>query len=387
MKTYKHIEDYIEVIAGVRDPITNHVTVSFLATSPISLARYDVKIVESFAEQVSNRIAFTDRQADLAVKLVLKYERQLAKLGVDAAPASKPEFRIPLRQMDRTSRIWREDDSILVKFPYVESQVTAFKEAAKYSQGSICWDRDLRVWRMALTEYNVNWAYSFGINHNYEIDSSVKELMDLILECEKTEYKIELTIVDQKLKIVNAASALINYVNSTLGGFDLDNIYNLIDHADILGYTIDPAIEEAAIASSSPRMYNLMINKDSKIGANDVERNFLDVIQYAERTNRWPIHIYEPNLSDYLLGLAREHLGDAVISITGQESPDVSQSKVVHFTKYHTRWSHRIPLLLSSAGMLYGGEKQLLIDRAEKVVYFAHDVYNKSSRGARSVAG
>jgi hypothetical protein len=37
--------------------------------------------------------------------------------------------------------------------------------------------------------------------------------------------------------------------------------------------------------------------------------------------------------------------------------------------------------------MLYGGEKQLLIDRAEKVVYFAHDVYNKASRGARPIAG
>jgi len=387
MKTYKYIEEYIEVIAGVRDPITNHVTVSFLATSPISLARYDVNIVSSFADQVSNRIAFTDKQADLAVKIVLKYERQLAKLGVDVAPANTPEFRIPLRQMDRTSRIWREGDSVLARFPYIESHVAAFKEAAKESQGFIKWDRDLKVWRMALTEYNVNWAYSFGVNNNYEIDPTVRELMDLIIECENTDYKIELVVVDDKLEIVNAAPELVNYINDKLGGFDLDNLYNLIDYADILGYTIDPAIEEAAIASSSPRMYNLMINKDSKIGASDVERNFIDVIKYAEQTNRWPIHIYEPNLSDFLLGLARQHLGDAVISITGQESPDVSQARVVHFTKYQSRWQHRIPLLLSSAGMLYGGEKQLLIDRAEKVVYFAHDVYNKSSRGARPIAG
>jgi hypothetical protein len=387
MKTYKHIEDYIEVIAGVRDPVTNHVTVSFLATSPISLARYDVNIVSSFADQASNRIAFTDKQADLAVKIVLKYERQLAKLGVDVAPANTPAFRIPLRQMDRTSRIWREGDSILARFPYIESHVAAFKEAAKDSQGSVKWDRDLKVWRMALTEYNVNWAYSFGVNNNYEIDASVRELMDLIIACENTKYKIELVVVGDQLEITNAAPELVEHVNNKLGGFELANLYNLIDYADILGYTIDPAIEEVAIASSSPRMYNLMINKDSKIGASDVERNFADVIQYAEKTNRWPIHIYEPNLSDFLLGLAREHLGDTVISITGQESPDVNQARAVHFTKYQSRWQHRIPLLLSSAGMLYGGEKQLLIDRAEKVVYFAHDVYNKASRGARPIAG
>jgi len=376
MKIYKHIEDYIEVIAGVRDPVTNHVSLPFLTSSPISLARYDVNIVSSFAEQTYDRIAFTDKQAELAVKIVLKYERQLAKLGVDVAPANTPEFRIPIRQIDRTSRIWRDGDSILARFPYIEAQVAAFKEAAKESQGTIKWERDMKAWRLALTEYNVNWVFAFATKNEYEIDPAVTELMNLIVTCEQTPYKIELTIQDEQLEITNAAPELIKYIEEQLGGFAIDNLYTLIDHADILGYAIDDDIETAAIAATSPRIFNLMKNKDSKIGTNDVERNFIDVVKYAEQTNRWPIHIYEPNLSDFLLGLAREYLGDAVISITGQESPDVSQARVVHFTKYQSRWQHRIPLLISSAGMLYGGEKQLLIDRSEKIVYFAHEVYN-----------
>ena len=385
MKTYKHIEDYIEVIAGVRDPETNHVTVSFLATSPISLARYDVNIVSSFADQVGNRIAFTDKQADLAIKLVLKYERQLAKLGVDVAPANTPDFRIPIRKMDRTSRIWRDGDSILAKFPYIESHVNAFKEAAKDSQGPIKWDRDIKAWRLALTEYNVNWVFAFATKNDYEIDPSIAELMNLIIACEQTPYKIELTVKDDQLEITNAAPELIKYVEERLGGFGIDNLYKLIDHADILGYTINDDVEEAAIAVTSPRMFNLMKNKDSKIGSSDTERNFVDIIKYAEHTNRWPIYIYEPNLSNYLLELAKKYLGDQVVNTTSKEFPDISRARVVHFTKYHSQWSNPIPLLLSSAGMLYGGEKQMLIDRAEKVVYFAHDVYNKSSRGATSV--
>jgi hypothetical protein len=385
MKTYKYIEDYIEVIAGVRDPVTNHVTVSFLTSSPISLARYDVNIVASFADQASNRIAFTDKQADLAVKIVLKYERQLAKLGVDVAPANTPEFRIPLRQMDRTSRIWREDNSILAKFPYIESQVAAFKEAAKESQGPIKWDRDLKAWCLALTEYNVNWVFAFATEHKYEIDSTVNELMDLIIACEQRPYKIELIVKNEQLEITNAAPELIKYVEEQLGGFAIDNLYTLIDNADILGYAIDDDIETAAIAATSPRMFNLMKNKDSKIGANDLERNFLDVLAYAEHTNRWPIYIYEPNLSNYLLGLAQQHFGSQVIVAAGKELPDITRARAIHFTKYHSHWCNPIPLLISSAGMLYGGEKQMLIDRAEKVVYFAHDVYNKSSRGASKI--
>lgn len=383
MKTYKHIEDYIEVIAGVRDPVTNHLTLAFLATSPISLARYDVNIVNSFAEQCSDRIAFTDKQAELATKIVLKYERQLAKLGVDVTPANAPEYRIPLREVDRNRRIWREGDVIFARFPYVENWVDQFKETNKVGQGLVKWNKDLKVWQLALTEYNVNWVVAFGSKNDFEIDPSITDLMALILECEQTPYKIELRVNNDQLEVTNAAPELIQYIQDQLGGFGMDNLYTLIDHADILGYTIEEAIEEAAIAATSPRMYNLMINKDSKLGANDLERNFLDVLKYAEQTDRLPLHIYEPNLSNTLLDIARRHLPPEQIT---RDPEQLEGAKVFHFTKYQTKWEHPIPLLLSSAGMLYGGEKQLLIDRADKVVYLTTEVYNKASRGARSVA-
>lgn len=383
MKTYKHIEDYIEVIAGVRDPVTNHLTLAFLATSPISLARYDVNIVNSFAEQCSDRIAFTDKQAELATKIVLKYERQLAKLGVDVTPANAPEYRIPLREVDRNRRIWREGDVIFARFPYVENWVDQFKETNKVGQGLVKWNKDLKVWQLALTEYNVNWVVAFGSKNDFEIDPSITDLMALILECEQTPYKIELRVNNDQLEVTNAAPELIQYIQDQLGGFGMDNLYTLIDHADILGYTIEEAIEEAAIAATSPRMYNLMINKDSKLGANDLERNFLDVLKYAEQTDRLPLHIYEPNLSNTLLDIARRHLPPEQIT---RDPEQLEGAKVFHFTKYQAKWEHPIPLLLSSAGMLYGGEKQLLIDRADKVVYLTTEVYNKASRGARSVA-
>jgi hypothetical protein len=41
-----------------------------------------------------------------------------------------------------------------------------------------------------------------------------------------------------------------------------------------------------------------------------------------------------------------------------------------------TTWDQPIPLLVSGQGMMHGGEKTLLLQRAEKVVYFATEVYN-----------
>jgi hypothetical protein len=49
----------------------------------------------------------------------------------------------------------------------------------------------------------------------------------------------------------------------------------------------------------------------------------------------------------------------------------------------------KIPLIISSAGMVFGGDKQYMVQRAEKVVYCAADVYNKgnNSKKVKKLAG
>jgi hypothetical protein len=42
-----------------------------------------------------------------------------------------------------------------------------------------------------------------------------------------------------------------------------------------------------------------------------------------------------------------------------------------------------IPLLVSSAGMVFGGDKQTMIQHAEKIVYVAAEVYNTTNTRAK----
>jgi hypothetical protein len=150
-------------------------------------------VLESFAEQSHNSIAFTDRQAKLATDLVTKYERQLFKLGVDLTPVkTEAKFRLPLREIDRTSRVWVENDTINLKFPYLVNIIDALKAEAKSSRGSIKWQHNKKYWAADLTEYNTNWCYTFAQQNNFEIDSTLKHTMDLLLATEKNPYKIEL---------------------------------------------------------------------------------------------------------------------------------------------------------------------------------------------------
>jgi hypothetical protein len=52
--------------------------------------------------------------------------------------------------------------------------------------------------------------------------------------------------------------------------------------------------------------------------------------------------------------------------------------KIIYFSKFSPQWSQPIPLLVSGQGMMYGGEKIMLLQQAEKIVYFATEVYKKN---------
>ena len=116
MVTYTHVEDYLELLAGY-DLSNSHSAIIFPSYKQISLARYDVAIVDSMSAHTVFAGALTDRQAELCVKIVLKYRRQFAKLGIDVSPVENPQFRLPPRKLDRSRRIWLDESKIVIRFP------------------------------------------------------------------------------------------------------------------------------------------------------------------------------------------------------------------------------------------------------------------------------
>jgi hypothetical protein len=380
--TYPHVEDYIEIIAGYRDPSgKNKQNIFLLPESPISLARYDVKVVESFAQQIANDLGFTDRQSLLAIQLVIKYERQLYKLGVDITPVkTNPQFKNPIRTIDRTVRAWVENDQINVRFPYNIELIEQFRTEGKQSKGAIRWDHDNKYWVADLTENNLNWMYAFLQANNFSIDPSLKSLMDLITDCEKIPYSIELQAREQ-LEISNATDSLKEYVVNTFGGFDLENLLKLVDNSAILGYSVEKVIEETVIEAYGPRFYSLCTNRELKADANNVEKLIAEIVKYATATNRWPIYVYEPDLSNRLTMLFMRHFHnkEEVCKLDAKEKI-TEHTRLVYTEKIPRNPTGRIPLLISGSAMLFGGDRQLWLQNAEKVVYFNNDVYKKNPK-------
>jgi len=379
--SHPHVEDYIEIIAGYREPSgKQNYSIFSVGESPLSLARYDMKIVPSLAEQIMAGKGFTDKQAALAVSLIIKYERQLNKLSIDIGPVKTPHYRIPLRSIDRESRVWVEGDTINLKFPYDTKLIDLVRTASKDSKGSIRFNRERRVQELALTEWNVNWVYTFARVNNFTIDPSVETVMQSLLAVEQIPYAIELAYDDGVLSISNAADSLIEYVNSNVG---FDDLLKLIDHAPILGYTVSSTIRDTVVEQCGTRFWSLCANRELKVDPQTSHDLVKDLAAYAEQTNRFPIYVYEADLTDRLLNEFAKHFPDKIFKLGNQKTiPDDPTIKVIYTNKIpRTALTGRIPLLVSSAGMLHGGDRQIWIQTAEKIVYFAKDVYTKNSKG------
>jgi hypothetical protein len=334
-----------------------------------------------------NNIGYTEKQAKLAQKIILTYRRQLAQKNIDVSPAENPIYRLPIRTMDYSLRLYIEDDMLCVKFPYNQNLIEQIRTFGKSSMGRSRWNPDKKIWQIALTEYNINWLNTFAQMNNFEIDPAVTGIVEQIAQVEQSEYKICLTVDNGNLVIENATDSLLQHVQEHVGDLHPDNLLKLIDYSGVLGYTVDEAIAEAVATEYGYRFLHLITNRELKLDPTTmlVENNFDSIFDYAITINRLPVYVYEADLSGKLLKNIQDRFNEGEYFIYAKDTSVPDGAKVVYITK---PVREPIPLLVSSAGMIYGGEKELMIQRAEKIVYCAAEVYNKKGNsGVKSFAG
>jgi hypothetical protein len=394
MKTFPTVEDYLEVIVGYRDPVTGKWSSAhgmiFGGTPIINLARYDVEVLNSMANTTANNDSLTQRQADLLCKIITKYRRQLANKNIDVTPVSEPQWRNPIRPMNYSRRVSVVGNDIQVKFPYDVTLIEEFRRFGKDSQGRSQWDRDQKVWVNDITEYNVSWIYTWATHHEFEVDAEVCKLFQTVQACERQPYAIELVWSLTGLDITNASDSLREYIQQHLGGFAEDNLLRLIDHSGPLGYTISEGIAQAVRAEYGVKFYSLLSNRELKVLPDgSVPAQDLDaILDYADTLQRWPVVCFEPDLFGAMLSKLRSRYPADMISANPAGLPTATEPRYIHTTK-GIRNLNRIPLLITAAGLIFGGDRAMMIQNAEKIVYAAQDVYTKgqTNKKVRTIEG
>lgn len=370
MLSYQHVEDYLELLAGY-EPGNTALFVQPMSKYNFSLARYDIQIVDSMANSTLwNNTALTDKQGELALKLVTKYRKQFANNGIDISPVeTAPKWRYALRVIDRQQRIWLADGNLLVKFPYSQQRIEEMRQLKDTGQGRAVFDREAKVWQLGITEYNVNFIVTWGNSNDFEVDSLVTDLFNQILACESQPYEIKLVRTADGYAITNAANSLKEYVAEHIG----DDFVKLIDHAGILGYSVDAdLLEEASVKYGQALEY---IGTKHTVQLEPRAELLEWLFDYAELTNRYPVCIWDPSMIGEI-DLSRFDEADIVRfdqnGKTKTSNYDPYNVKVVYAKKLPKTWEFPIPLLVSTQQMMYGGRKLDWINRAEKVVYFCN---------------
>lgn len=371
MRTFPHVEDYLELMGGYTTQ--GHSCV-------ISLARYDVSIVGNMASGTAYGTALTDRQADLAVKLILKYRRQFLKHGVDVTPVENPQYRLPIRKVDRTLTAELVDDVIVLRFPYNRQMIDQLQDQRSVSKGAMNYNRKEREWKIALTEPNVKWIYEWAVNNHFKTDSKLQELYNQIESCDH--YSIELVKTKDGYDIVNAAPSLKTYINNTLGGFGEDNLIKLIDNAGRLGYNINDMVwQQEFDISSDMRSALEYLGGKHRCYINPESTMFEWILDYAELTERLPVYIYDPN-DDPMIHkiLDKRYKKHEVVKFNDKGQTDTLHYspfnvKILYAVKIPVSWNTThtsVPLVITTVEMMYGGKKMELLNQAEKIVYFCN---------------
>ena len=380
MKTFSTVEDYLEVISGKRQ-LDGKLPVNQLSWAGlgydfkpiISLARYDVNFLDSVTDGTLGGNSLTDRQAELAIKIVGKYTRQLHAQGVDIGTIlERPVYRKPLRMIDRRRMVELNDGEIWVRFSFDQKLIEYIRENSKDSQGRVRFDKEQRAWRIAYTEYNLNWVMVLAQTHEFEVDPALKTTLQSIMDCESSGFNIQLETYGDHLFINNAPTSMLEHLGNTRNHFDREDAAKVADWAEVLGFTVHPDVEQLFTDTHGSSMAIMIRHRSYDFKEHNWHGLEQDIYRYAQLVNRFPIVVFDPQSN---FGAWEEIVdADRVINLSKHRASDDRQvcqnsNAEVILTNRAIKYLDRIPLLVSNMGMLVGQDKRIMTDASEKVFY------------------
>jgi hypothetical protein len=160
--------------------------IAIALTNSVKPNQWDEKLVYSFTDQISRGLGFTEKQGNVALRIVKTYSNQLTiALGKDIQTFLKnPTYRLPFRQINNTKKISIHEHSqfgkiIKVEFPYNETYVNIIRknrEQLEYAQ----WSPEEKAWIFALTENSIQVLSGLFSSEQFELDEIFQNYLEQV---------------------------------------------------------------------------------------------------------------------------------------------------------------------------------------------------------------
>lgn len=292
------IEDTIEILAGVRPRTVN-----------IRLDRTDVKIIVSLGKQMIRKVALTDRQFDLALKKIEKYQDGLERCGVDVDQVlTLKTLKWPIRHIDRTQAIYLDKDPdsnkpiILVK--YVFSKKFAEIWAMLEERLTACTHLDKNIKQISYTEKNLYLTVVAMQELNFDISDEIYEIfekIEKIMEHPETVVPY-ITVDDEKISVVNANAKCKEFLENKFPQVNDSNVLEFVDNAKHAGIFLKSQVfsEKMRNFATSDLTRKMILDPSTRFRLDPEKYSVEQVVESISTLNQWPLLVILEENSEIL---------------------------------------------------------------------------------------
>jgi hypothetical protein len=280
------VEDAIEILAGVRPRIIN-----------IRIDYNEKNLIKSIGRQVANGLALTDRQLELSLKKIKKYQSNLEKNNIDVTSLlATKSLRLPLREIDRSQMILISTDDENKKLISVKGiRAKTFQEKWPKIQeklvGSITEYGTVK--EFPFNEINIAVVVSEFQDSDFIIDP---ELLMIFKEIEKIQENPEkfvpyVDLEDGQVVIRNANKHCVDYIETKISNDIKGNFLSYIDKLKKCGiYHKDAKIlEKIGKIAPNDLTKNILVNSSTRFRISPETVPVIDLIEVIENLNQWPV--------------------------------------------------------------------------------------------------
>lgn len=178
------VEDTLEILSGQVARKVN-----------IRIDSKDKNIIVSLGRQVQKGLALTDRQLELALSKIAKYRVGLETNMINVSDIiANPVLRFPLRTIDREQRIYfytvqeTNQQRIGVKFTFSKNLDNIWQTLTDKLTGGVEYDSSVKS--VVATELNLYYIVHAFKDHNFEVDSEIREIYEKLEEILKNRQSV-----------------------------------------------------------------------------------------------------------------------------------------------------------------------------------------------------
>jgi hypothetical protein len=224
----KYIEDFVQLFA----------------IGQIHLSTFDEKIASSLGWQCVENKAFTQKQAEIALRLLKKYKKQFLTLGHENIELliDAPVYKYALRVIDNQSAVSLDykDQKFRVKFPFNQELVTKIRQfSSKTTLTKPSWDPETKTWQFDLNEKSLEFIFNELLPLKFEVTDEISEILEKYQKIkENFEDYVPMLVkhhdsycfknIKSNFSSTDLTSALIESVKLAVSVYD-DQIYEEID--------------------------------------------------------------------------------------------------------------------------------------------------------------